>query len=97
MKAPAPHAYPILKRILAVSLLLGLLLIISGFMGLSMGSTAQNLGQILAVLSGHRSISDFVEHRVANPAAQGPAGRTGRGDPVSWGPRLSGIAAQSSG
>ena len=53
MKAAAPHAYPILKRILAVSLLLGLLLIISVFLGLSMGSTAQNIRQILAVLAGH--------------------------------------------
>ena len=53
MKATAPHAYPILKRILAVSLLLGLLLIISAFLGLSMGSTEQNIRQILAVLAGH--------------------------------------------
>ncbi len=53
MKATAPHAYPILQRILAVSLLLGLLLIISAFLGLSIGSTSQNLGQILAVLAGH--------------------------------------------
>jgi iron complex transport system permease protein len=53
MKATAPHAYPILKRILAISLLLGLLLIICAFVGLSMGSTAQNLRQILAVLAGH--------------------------------------------
>ncbi|MGC9967957.1 MAG: iron ABC transporter permease [Syntrophobacteraceae bacterium] len=53
MKATAPHAYPILKRMLAVSLLLGLLLIISAFLGLSMGSTEQNIRQILAVLAGH--------------------------------------------
>jgi iron complex transport system permease protein len=53
MKAAAPHAYPILKRILAVSLLLGLLLIIIVFLGLSIGSTAQNIRQILAVLAGH--------------------------------------------
>jgi len=53
MKATAPHAYPILKRILAVSLLLGLLLIISAFLGLSMGSSEQNIRQILAVLAGH--------------------------------------------
>jgi iron complex transport system permease protein len=53
MKATAPHAYPILKRMLAVSLLLGLLLIISAFLGLSMGSTEQNIKQILAVLAGH--------------------------------------------
>jgi iron complex transport system permease protein len=38
---------------LAVSLLLGLLLIISAFLGLSMGSTEQNIRQILAVLAGH--------------------------------------------
>ncbi|MGO9566160.1 MAG: FecCD family ABC transporter permease [Desulfomonilaceae bacterium] len=53
MKATAAHAYPILKRILAVSLLLGLLLIISAFLGLSMGSSEQNIRQILAVLTGH--------------------------------------------
>jgi iron complex transport system permease protein len=53
MKATAPHAYPILKRILAVSLLLGLLLIISAFLGLSLGSSEQNIRQILAVLAGH--------------------------------------------
>ncbi|MGA2401989.1 MAG: iron ABC transporter permease [Syntrophobacteraceae bacterium] len=53
MKARAPHAYPILKRILAVSLLLGLLLIISAFLGLLMGSSEQNIRQILAVLAGH--------------------------------------------
>lgn len=53
MKEIAPHAYPILKRILVVSLLLGLLLIISAFLGLSMGSTEQNIRQILAVLAGH--------------------------------------------
>ena len=53
MIATAPHAHPILKRILAVSFLLGLLLIISALLGLSMGSTEQNIRQILAVLSGH--------------------------------------------
>ncbi len=53
MNATAPHVYPILKRILAVSLLLGLLLIISAFLGLSMGSSEQNIRQILAVLAGH--------------------------------------------
>jgi len=53
MKAAAPHAYPILKRILAVSLLLGSLLIISAFLGISMGSTEQSIRQILAVLTGH--------------------------------------------
>ncbi len=53
MKATVPLAYPILKRTLAVSLLLGLLLIISAFLGLSIGSTAQNFRQILAVLAGH--------------------------------------------
>ncbi|MGA2402857.1 MAG: iron chelate uptake ABC transporter family permease subunit, partial [Syntrophobacteraceae bacterium] len=53
MKAAVPHAYPILKRIMAVSLLLGLLLIISAFLGLSMGSSEQNIRQILAVLTGH--------------------------------------------
>jgi iron complex transport system permease protein len=53
MKAAVPHAYPILKRIMAVSLLLGLLLIISAFLGLSMGSSEQNIRQILAVLAGH--------------------------------------------
>ena len=53
MKATALHAYPILKRILAVSLLLGLLLIINAFLGLSMGSSEQNIRQILAVLAGH--------------------------------------------
>ena len=53
MKATAPMLHPILKRILAVSLLLGLLLIISAFLGLSMGSTEQNIRQILAVLAGH--------------------------------------------
>jgi iron complex transport system permease protein len=53
MKVTAPYVYPILKRMLAVSLLLCSLLIISAFLGLSIGSTAQNIRQILAVLSGH--------------------------------------------
>jgi iron complex transport system permease protein len=53
MITAVPDAYPILKRVLAVSLLLGLLLIISALLGLSMGSTAQNASQILAVLTGH--------------------------------------------
>jgi iron complex transport system permease protein len=52
MKTAAPDAFPILKRIFVVSILLGLLLVISGFLGLSIGSTAQHLGQILAVLAG---------------------------------------------
>jgi len=53
VKATAPYVYPLLKRMLAVSLLLCLLLIISAFLGLAIGSTAQNIRQILAVLSGH--------------------------------------------
>ena len=64
MKATAPLVYPILKRILAVSLLLGSLLVVSAFLGLSMGSSAQNFMQILAVLSGHAdqypTLSDIV-------------------------------------
>lgn len=53
MKATAAYAYPILKRIVAVSLLLGLLLVMSAFLGISMGSTEQNIRQILSVLTGH--------------------------------------------
>ena len=45
MKATAPHAYPFLKRMLAVSLLLGLLLIISAFLGLSMAQPSKTSGK----------------------------------------------------
>jgi iron complex transport system permease protein len=51
--ADSSPVYPIVKRILAVSLLLFLLLAISAFLGLAMGSTAQDIRQIFAVLSGH--------------------------------------------
>ena len=53
MKATTHHVYPILKRISAVSFLLCLLLILSGFLGIAIGSTAQNFRQILAVISGY--------------------------------------------
>jgi iron complex transport system permease protein len=44
--------FPLVKRILAVSLLLGLLLIFSSLLGLSLGSTGQSIRQILSVLAG---------------------------------------------
>lgn len=43
---------PLLKRLLAVCLLLALLLVISTLLGLSIGSTGQNMKQVLAALSG---------------------------------------------
>jgi iron complex transport system permease protein len=53
MNETAPRAYPILNRILTVSLLLGLLLVLSALLALSIGSTGQNIRQIPAVLFGH--------------------------------------------
>jgi iron complex transport system permease protein len=53
MQAEFPQTSPLLKRILGVSLLLGLLLIISSFLGLSLGSTDQSIRRILAVFAGH--------------------------------------------
>ncbi len=52
MQVAVSRTSPLLKRILAVSLLLGLLLIISSILGLSMGSTNQSIRRILAVLAG---------------------------------------------
>lgn len=43
---------PLLKRALAVSLLLGLVLIISSFLGLALGSTDQGFVRIVALLAG---------------------------------------------
>jgi len=48
---PLPISF--LKRMLAVCLLLALLLMISAFLGLSIGSAGQNMKQVLAVLFGH--------------------------------------------
>lgn len=53
MKTAAPDLHPIMNRILAVSLLLGFLLVITVFLGLMIGSTRQGLWRILAVLAGH--------------------------------------------
>jgi iron complex transport system permease protein len=53
MKAQAWHPYHILNRILAVSVFLGSLLVVSAFLGLSIGSTEQGMGKIIAVLTGH--------------------------------------------
>jgi iron complex transport system permease protein len=53
MKTLGSGAYPVLKRITVVSLFLSLLLLISGFLGISIGSTTQSMGRILAVLTGH--------------------------------------------
>ena len=53
MRTTSLHAHPFLKRILAVCLLLALLLMVSAFLGLSIGSTGQSMKQVLALLSGH--------------------------------------------
>ncbi|MFZ2446912.1 MAG: iron ABC transporter permease [Syntrophobacteraceae bacterium] len=53
MPAMPSHASSPLKRIAAVSLPLGLLLIISSLLGLSLGSTDQSIRRILAVLAGY--------------------------------------------
>jgi iron complex transport system permease protein len=45
------HSFP--KRILAISLLLSLFLAISVWLGLSIGSTGQNLREVFALLTGH--------------------------------------------
>ncbi|MCE5336954.1 MAG: iron ABC transporter permease [Desulfobacteraceae bacterium] len=52
MCATASHPSPILKRVLTVSLLLGILLIVCAFLGLSLGSTEHGIRQLFAVLSG---------------------------------------------
>jgi len=53
MPAMTAHTLPLLKRILPVTLLLALLLVICAFLGLSIGSTGQSLGEVLALFSGH--------------------------------------------
>ncbi|MGV8075559.1 MAG: FecCD family ABC transporter permease [Syntrophobacteraceae bacterium] len=52
MQMTSLHAHPFLKRVSVVCILLGLLLMISSLLGLSIGSTGQNVRQVLAVLSG---------------------------------------------
>jgi iron complex transport system permease protein len=47
------HPLPLLKRMWAVWLLLALLFMVSVFLGLSIGSTGQNMKQVLALLSGY--------------------------------------------
>jgi iron complex transport system permease protein len=53
METLVPPARPLLQRILAVSLLLALLLVISAFLGLSMGSTGRGIREVLALLAGY--------------------------------------------
>ncbi len=53
MKTDCIGASPVLQRITLVCLLLGLLLLVSAFLGVAIGSTDQSLGRILAVLAGH--------------------------------------------
>lgn len=53
MQTASFYTHPFLKRMLAVGLFLALILMISALLGLSIGSTGQNIKQALAVLSGH--------------------------------------------
>jgi iron complex transport system permease protein len=53
MRTTSLHTHPFLKRMLAIGLFLALILMISTFLGLSIGSTGQNIKHALAVLSGH--------------------------------------------
>jgi iron complex transport system permease protein len=53
MESTSLQTLPFLKRMLTVCLVLGLLLLLSAFLGLSIGSTGQNMKQVLALLLGH--------------------------------------------
>jgi len=52
MQTMTPPTFPLIKRILAVSLLLALVLVISALLGLSLGSTGHGIRDVLAQLSG---------------------------------------------